>query len=110
MADDGLFIGTAAGGARQVINWKRANRHGLIAGATGTGKTITLQVMAEGFSRNGVPVFISDVKGDLSGAPKLVTVNGFTATILSSSGICLANRATRSARPFLKWGRCCYPA
>ncbi len=68
MADDGLFIGTAANGARQVINWKRANRHGLIAGATGTGKTITLQVMAEGFSRNGVPVFISDVKGDLSGA------------------------------------------
>jgi uncharacterized protein len=67
MADDGLFIGTG-GGARQVINWKRANRHGLIAGATGTGKTITLQVMAEGFSRNGVPVFISDVKGDLSGA------------------------------------------
>jgi DNA helicase HerA-like ATPase len=68
MADDGLFIGTAPGGARQVINWKRANRHGLIAGATGTGKTITLQVMAEGFSRNGVPVFISDVKGDISGA------------------------------------------
>jgi uncharacterized protein len=67
MADDGLFIGTSAAGARQVINWKRANRHGMIAGATGTGKTITLQVMAEGFSRNGVPVFISDVKGDLSG-------------------------------------------
>jgi uncharacterized protein len=66
MADDGLFIGTG-GDARQVINWKRANRHGLIAGATGTGKTITLQVMAEGFSRNGVPVFVSDVKGDLSG-------------------------------------------
>jgi uncharacterized protein len=66
MADDGLFIGTG-GGARQLINWKRANRHGLIAGATGTGKTISLQVMAEGFSRNGVPVFISDVKGDLSG-------------------------------------------
>lgn len=66
MADEGLFIGTG-GGARQVINWKRANRHGLIAGATGTGKTITLQVMAEGFSRNGVPVFVSDVKGDLSG-------------------------------------------
>lgn len=66
MADEGLFIGTG-GGARQAINWKRANRHGLIAGATGTGKTITLQVMAEGFSRNGVPVFVSDVKGDLSG-------------------------------------------
>ena len=66
MADDGLFIGSS-GDARQSINWKRANRHGLIAGATGTGKTITLQVMAEGFSRAGVPVFVSDVKGDLSG-------------------------------------------
>jgi uncharacterized protein len=44
-----------------------ANRHGLIAGATGTGKTVTLQVLAEGFSRAGVPVFMADVKGDLSG-------------------------------------------
>jgi DNA helicase HerA-like ATPase len=44
-----------------------ANRHGLIAGATGTGKTVTLQVLAEGFSRLGVPVFLADVKGDLSG-------------------------------------------
>jgi uncharacterized protein len=43
------------------------NRHGLIAGATGTGKTITLQILAEGFSAAGVPVFLSDVKGDLSG-------------------------------------------
>ena len=45
----------------------RANRHGLVAGATGTGKTVTLQVMAEGFSRAGVPVFAADIKGDLSG-------------------------------------------
>jgi DNA helicase HerA-like ATPase len=44
-----------------------ANRHGLVAGATGTGKTVTLQVMAEGLSRAGVPVFAADVKGDLSG-------------------------------------------
>jgi hypothetical protein len=56
-----------------------ANRHGLIAGATGTGKTVTLQGMAEAFSRRGVPVFMADVKGDLAGicqpggvAPKLV--------------------------------------
>jgi DNA helicase HerA-like ATPase len=55
-------------GTRQVfIDPRYANRHGLIAGATGTGKTITLQVMAESFSRIGVPVFVSDVKGDLSG-------------------------------------------
>src|SRR5512146_3220207 len=44
-----------------------ANRHGLVAGATGTGKTVTLRVLAEGFSRAGVPVFLADVKGDLSG-------------------------------------------
>src|SRR3954468_23389265 len=44
-----------------------ANRHGLIAGATGTGKTVTLQRLAEGFSRAGVPVFMADVKGDLAG-------------------------------------------
>ena len=43
------------------------NRHGLIAGATGTGKTVTLRVIAESFSRIGVPVFMADVKGDLSG-------------------------------------------
>ena len=66
MADDGLFIGVG-GGKPQVLNLKRANRHGLIAGATGTGKTVTLQGLAEGFSKIGVPVFVSDVKGDLSG-------------------------------------------
>src|SRR6185295_2961871 len=44
-----------------------ANRHGLITGATGTGKTVTLQVLADNFSRIGVPVFLADVKGDLSG-------------------------------------------
>ena len=44
-----------------------ANRHGLIAGATGTGKTVSLQILAEGFSKQGVPVFMADIKGDLSG-------------------------------------------
>ncbi|WP_170445958.1 helicase HerA-like domain-containing protein [Ruegeria arenilitoris] len=51
----------------QGLTLKYANRHGLIAGATGTGKTVTLQILAEGFSQQGVPVFLSDVKGDLSG-------------------------------------------
>ena len=46
---------------------KLANRHGLIAGATGTGKTVTLQTLAENFSARGVPVFMADVKGDLAG-------------------------------------------
>lgn len=45
----------------------QANRHGLIAGASGTGKTVTLKLMAEGFSQAGVPVFMADVKGDVSG-------------------------------------------
>ncbi len=51
------------------------NRHGLVAGATGTGKTVTLQVMAEAFSRIGVPVFAADVKGDLSGISETGTAN-----------------------------------
>ena len=63
----GIYVGTATNGTRQVINLKRANRHGLIAGATGTGKTVTLQGIVEGFSANGVPCFVADVKGDLSG-------------------------------------------
>jgi hypothetical protein len=46
---------------------RMGNRHGLISGATGTGKTVTLQTIAEGFSRAGVPVFLADVKGDLTG-------------------------------------------
>lgn len=65
MAD--IFIGLGGNGERQVLGLNRANRHGLIAGATGTGKTVTLQTLAEQFSANGVPVFLADVKGDLSG-------------------------------------------
>ncbi|MEQ1510925.1 MAG: helicase HerA-like domain-containing protein, partial [Sphingopyxis sp.] len=70
-----IFIGKA-GDTRQVINLRRANRHGLIAGATGTGKTVTLQGMAESFSAAGVPVFVSDVKGDLSGMALAGVANG----------------------------------
>ena len=58
------------GDAKLCIKSKYANRHGLIAGATGTGKTVTLKVMAESFSDAGVPVFLSDIKGDLSGMCK----------------------------------------
>ena len=49
------------------LNLKHANRHGLIAGATGTGKTVSLQALAESFSQQGVPVFVADIKGDVSG-------------------------------------------
>jgi DNA helicase HerA-like ATPase len=66
MSDDpAIFVG--ASDADQHLLLKYANRHGLIAGATGTGKTVTLQTIAEGFSTYGVPVFMADVKGDLSG-------------------------------------------
>ena len=65
MADDGVLIGVSD--HPQTLRLDRANRHGLVAGATGTGKTVTLQVLAQGFSDAGVPVFAADVKGDLSG-------------------------------------------
>ncbi len=69
MAEASIFVG--GGGAdyadAQKLLLGYGNRHGLIAGATGTGKTVTLQILAEGFSAAGVPVFMSDVKGDLSG-------------------------------------------
>lgn len=69
---DHIFIGGGGEGysEAQNLNLRYANRHGLIAGATGTGKTVTLQILAEGFSKAGVPVFMSDVKGDLSGMAK----------------------------------------
>ena len=80
---DGLIlIGCSKSGrdlTAECIELALANRHGLVTGATGTGKTVTLQVLAEGFSAAGVPVFAADIKGDLSGiaaegtpAPKLV--------------------------------------
>jgi DNA helicase HerA-like ATPase len=60
-----IYLGTSIHPEHLVL--KRANRHGLVTGATGTGKTVTLQILAEGFSRAGVPVFAADIKGDLSG-------------------------------------------
>jgi len=66
---DSIFVGGggAGYGEPQQLLLKYGNRHGLIAGATGTGKTVTLQILAEGFSAAGVPVFLSDIKGDVSG-------------------------------------------
>ncbi|SLN36052.1 AAA-like domain protein [Roseovarius albus] len=67
--ENNVLIGGGGEGyvVKQGLSLRYANRHGLIAGATGTGKTVTLQILAEGFSAAGVPVFLSDVKGDLSG-------------------------------------------
>ncbi len=64
---DTIFLGTDSDDVRQELRLDKANRHGLVAGATGTGKTVTLQILCEGFSKAGVPVFAADVKGDLSG-------------------------------------------
>ena len=65
MAEASIFLGKSD--KREELFLKLANRHGLVTGATGTGKTVTLQIMAEGFCAAGVPVFAADVKGDLSG-------------------------------------------
>ncbi len=62
-----ILIGLGGNGELQYLTLSRSNRHGLIAGATGTGKTVTLQGLAESFSAGGVPVFVADVKGDLAG-------------------------------------------
>lgn len=69
---DRIFVGGGGPdyGQAQALLMGYANRHGLIAGATGTGKTVTLQILAESFSAQGVPVFLADVKGDLAGLAK----------------------------------------
>ncbi|WP_432614910.1 helicase HerA-like domain-containing protein [Albidovulum sp.] len=69
LTEGGIFVGGGGDGyaVPQELLLRYANRHGLVAGATGTGKTVTLQILAEGFSKAGVPVFMADVKGDLSG-------------------------------------------
>lgn len=82
------------------LNARMANRHGLIAGATGTGKTVTLQVMAEAFSRIGVPVFMADVKGDLSGLAKPGTLNDRIQSRLDQIGL---GNFTGQPNPVLFW-------
>lgn len=72
----GLYVAHCDNGPVSIIG-KMANRHGLIAGATGTGKTVTLQVLAETFSQAGVPCFMADMKGDLSGISMPGKLNGF---------------------------------
>jgi uncharacterized protein len=68
VSENAIFIGAASGGDNpQKLELSRANRHGLIAGATGTGKTVTIQGIIEGMSAAGIPTFVADVKGDLAG-------------------------------------------
>ncbi len=82
----GLYIAHCANGALSITG-KMANRHGLIAGATGTGKTVTLQVMAETFCQAGVPCFMADMKGDLSGISQTGKLSGFIEKRLPEFGI-----------------------
>ena len=84
--DHGLYVAHCEEGALS-IQGKMANRHGLIAGATGTGKTVSLQVLAETFSQIGVPCFMADMKGDLSGISQAGKMSGFIEKRLPEFGL-----------------------
>jgi DNA helicase HerA-like ATPase len=97
MTDGALFVGQGFDSGDlngpQSLRLDRANRHGLITGATGTGKTVTLQTLAEGFAAAGVPVFAADVKGDLSGIAEAGVVNDKLTARAQSMGLNWAGRA-----------------
>lgn len=84
--EQGLYIAHGQQGPI-VMNGKMANRHGLVAGATGTGKTVSLQVMAESFCQAGVPCFMADMKGDLSGISQAGHLSGFIEKRMAEFGI-----------------------
>ena len=101
-SQDAILVGK--GESTQLLQLALANRHGLIAGATGTGKTVSLQILAEGFSRQGVPVFMADVKGDLSGISQPATANPKLAEraaavgLADYAGACLSGRVLGPVR------------
>ncbi len=82
----GLYVAHSENGPLSLVG-KMVNRHGLIAGATGTGKTVTLQVLAETFCQAGVPCFMADMKGDLSGISQVGRLSGFIEKRLPEFGI-----------------------
>ena len=84
--EQGLYVAHGPNGPISICG-KMANRHGLIAGATGTGKTVTLQVLAETFSQAGVPCFMADMKGDLSGISQAGAMSGFIEKRCAEFGI-----------------------
>ncbi len=84
--EHGLYVAHGPNGPISICG-KMANRHGLIAGATGTGKTVTLQVLAETFSQAGVPCFMADMKGDLSGISQTGSMSGFIEKRCAEFGI-----------------------
>lgn len=85
-SSNGLYVAHGPQGPISITG-KMANRHGLIAGATGTGKTVTLQVIAETFSQAGVPCFMADMKGDLSGISQTGKMSGFIEKRCAEFGI-----------------------
>jgi uncharacterized protein len=102
-SEDGILIAQRGSGdtlTQCFLRPDKANRHGLITGATGTGKTITLQTLAEGFSKIGVPVFMADVKGDLTGVSQKGNVSGKLAKVLAERGI---DAPDASAFPTTLW-------
>ena len=89
----GLFLGQSDAAQPENLLFNRANRPGVVAGATGTGKTVTLQIMAQGFSDAGVPVFCADVKGDLSGISQVGAPNEKLLARAAEMGLTLTPRA-----------------
>jgi len=108
-------------GIHLIMDAAMGNRHGMISGATGTGKTITLQILAEGFSKIGVPVFLADIKGDLSGitvpgqphekiserVQQIVSLIFSIGVIRLFSGTFLPRPDIRCVLLFQIWGHCC---
>ncbi len=84
--EHGLYVAHCENGPLSIVG-KMANRHGLVAGATGTGKTVTLQVIAESFCQAGVPCFMADMKGDLSGISQVGKMSGFIEKRLPEFGL-----------------------
>ena len=118
-----IFIGKS-GDEEIYIYPKMANRHGMIAGATGTGKTVTLKVLAESFSDGGIPVFLADVKGDLAGMCRPGTENetvkewrlwifcrqAFPSMLtLLISGMFMEKKECLLEPLFQKWDLFCFP-
>ncbi|KWT70103.1 ATPase [Hyphomicrobium sulfonivorans] len=98
LQDGKIFIGKSI--KPEYLDLSLANRHGLVTGATGTGKTVTLQVLAEGFSRAGVPVFAADIKGDLSGIGEVGEPKDFLLKRAAEVGL---DDYKNSASPVVFW-------
>jgi DNA helicase HerA-like ATPase len=99
LQDGKIFVGKSV--KPEYLDLRLANRHGLITGATGTGKTVTLQVLAEGFSAAGVPVFAADIKGDLSGIAAVGQSKDFLVKRAAEVG--LGEAYAHRAYPTILW-------